>query len=369
MDITFEHVNYVDDGGLLAAELVLTAGELVGLVDAHKLLVGNARPDHDIITLKSGKERYRKTTERQKQWTEELLENRAVVGNLTLRLDPDLCDYEIDEEGHRLTLKAGVFDERVDSATRTRAIISAARSAAQTFDLDTRFAVRVWFANEEEADRLFHVYNQRGEKVNDTVAKFTYQSTPHQRIAKALMQQSPHLGIGNVEVQTNTVSANSSKLMAFNTLSQSVESWWSSEPLTEAEEKLDVDYLLDFWNELVVVRPEFGVLPKAERAKLRGSSVAGTAVSIHGVVGLADAMFKTKTPLSELAKLTTPVRVTEAGRADRMVDFFDYDNPLWTQIGVLVSATDAQGNVRKTLRMSFQTRKAAGQALKGQLGL
>jgi hypothetical protein len=290
MKLEFENVNFVDDGGLLAAELVLRGSEIVALKNSGRLTVGNARPDHDLVTLKSGKERYRRTTKRQKDWTDELLRNEAVVGNLTFNLNPQTADFEIDEAGHRLVLLSGGFDKEIDSATRTRAIIAAAENAAQTFDLDTRFAVRVWFATHEQEKRLFHIYNQRGEKVNDTVAKFQYQATPHQRIARRLMTTSPHLGLDNVEVQSNAVSANSNKLTAFNTLSQATEAFWNHEPITEAEEAADVAYLVDFWEALVDQRPEFGRLRKEERQALRGTSVAGTAVSIHGVLALADEM-------------------------------------------------------------------------------
>jgi hypothetical protein len=368
MKMVFDNVNYVDDGGILAAELVMTASDIVGLADTGRLLVGNARPDHDIMTLKSGKQRYRKTAQRLKNWTEDLLRNEAVIGNLTFNLNPDATVVDIDEDNHRLEVKSGDFDQKVDSATRTRAIIAAAKNPAQTFDLTTRFAVRVWFADSEEEDKLFHVYNQVGEKVNDTVAKYQYQSTAHQRIAKLLMIGSPHLGIDNVEVQGNTVSANSHKLAAFNTLSQAVEGFWSGDPIDEAGEKADSKYLIDFWDELVTVRPEFGKLSKTERQEVRGSSMAGTALSIHGAVALADAMRRTETPLSALRALRDAVTINEGGR-ERKVDYFDYDNPLWTSIGALVLSQDKAGATRKSLRMSFQTRKAVGGALVAKLGL
>lgn len=369
MKLAFENVNYVDDGGLLAAELIMTGADIVGLADTGRLIIGNARPDHDIVTLKSGKTRYRKTAVRLKNWTADLLANEAVIGNLTFNLNPDTTTVEIDEENHRLVVKDGNFDQNVDSATRTRAIIAAAKNPLQTFDLETRFAVRTWFATKEEEDKLFHIYNQVGEKVNDTVAKYQYQSTAHQRIAKQLMVGSPHLGMDNIEVQSNTVSANSNKLMAFNTLSQAVEGLWSNDPLDETEEKADVQYLLDFWDELVAVRPEFGRLPKDRRSALRGSSVAGAAVSIHGVIALADAMRAAKTPLSELSKLKSTVAVAGPGHTSVQVDFFDYDNPTWVDRGILVMSQDKDGNARKTLRMSFQTRKAAGDALIDLLGI
>jgi hypothetical protein len=368
MKLVFEHVNYVDDGGLLAAEMVVTGADIVGLYDTGRLVVGNARPDHDTILLKSGKQRYRKTSARLKNWTEDLLRNDAIIGNLTFNLNPDTTTVDLDEDNHRLTVKQGNFDEDVDSATRTRAIIAAAKNPAQTFDLSTRFAVRVWFATKDEEDKLFHVYNQVGEKVNDTVAKFQYQSTAHQRIAKLLMTGNGHLGFDNIEVQSNTVSANSAKLAAFNTFSQAVESFWTNEPMTEMDEKADAQYLIDFWDELVAHRPEFGKLSKAERQAHRGNSIAGTAVSIHGVVALADRMRVAGTSLKDLSGLRSSVITNENGQ-DRLVDYFDYDNPVWTQIGVLVSAVGKDGHQRKALRMSFQTRRAMGEELINKLNL
>lgn len=368
MKMVFDHVNYVDDGGILAAELVMTAADIVGLADTGRLLVGNARPDHDVVTLKSGKQRYRKTAQRLKNWTEDLLRNEAVIGNLTFNLNPETTTVELDEENHRLVVSAGAFDQKVDSATRTRAIIAAAKNPAQTFDLSTRFAVRVWFATSEEEDRLFHVYNQVGEKVNDTVAKFQYQSTAHQRIAKQLMVGSSHLGLDNVEVQSNTVSANSHKLVAFNTLSQAVESFWSGDPVDEESEKADAGYLIDFWDELVAVRPEFGKLSKAERQQVRGTSVAGTAISIHGAIALADAMHTSNASFKLLENLRTSVKVTVDGEL-REVDYFSYDNPLWINIGVLAYSKGKSGNTRRTLRMSFQSRRAVRDALIEKLEL
>lgn len=368
MKMVFDNVNFVDDGGIIAAELVMTAADIVGLADNGRLIVGNARPDHDIVTLKSGKQRYRKTAQRLKKWTEDLLRNEAVIGNLTFNLNPDTTTVEIDEDNHRLELVDGNFDQKVDSATRTRAIIAAAKNPAQTFDLSTRFAVRVWFATSEEEDRLFHVYNQIGEKVNDTVAKFQYQSTAHQRIAKLLMVGSHHLGLDNVEVQSNTVSANSNKLVAFNTLSQAVETFWSGDPVDEAGEKAEARYLIDFWDELATVRPEFGRLSKTERQQVRGVSVAGTAVSIHGVIALADSMRTSGASLTKLSALKSTVSIDEDG-VERAVDYFNYDNPLWLSIGVLALAKDKKGNPRRTLRVSFQTRRAMAAALIEKVGV
>lgn len=368
--ITFEHVNPVDDGGHLAAELVLKAGEFVGLVDDGRIKIGNARPDHDIVTLKSGKERYRNTSKRQKEWTDRLLRNEAILGNLTLNLNPDECDYHFDEREHTLEVYEGVFDQGVDSATRSRAVIEAAKSPVQTFDLETRIAFRVTFLTEEQERRFFHHYNQVGEKVNDTVAKFVYQSNPGQAIARELMLASTHLGLDNIEVQRNTVSASSPKIAAFNTLSTAVENSWMHEPIGDVGIKEDAAYLADFWNALVQVRPEFGRLNLAERRDLRNTSVAGTALAIHGVIAVADAFYHSPDPedFSRLSALKSSV-IAEVDGKDEAVDYFSQANPVWTRNGVLVSSVAKDGTVRLNLRSSFQTRKAMADELKAKIGL
>jgi hypothetical protein len=91
-------------------------------------------------------------------------------------------------------------------------------------------------------------------------------------------------------------------------------------------------------------------------------------VSVHGAIALADAMRTQSVPLSELSKLSSTVTINEDG-TERQVDFFSYDNPLWITVGVLTLAPDKTGNSRKTLRMSFQSRRAMRDALKARLGL
>ena len=101
-------------------------------------------------------------------------------------------------------------------------VLKAAKSPAGTMRADTRFAVRIWIADDSKAKMVASIYNTRGDKVNDTAAKYAWQQTPEQRLARKLMEKSIHLGQDNVEVLTNTVSASSHKLVAFNTLAHTV---------------------------------------------------------------------------------------------------------------------------------------------------
>ena len=359
-----EHLRAVDDAGSEQLEGINTSGWFIEAVNTGVLqLTGNIRPD-----WQPGQQAGTKTKRKIDRWAEELLANNAVIGNLSIRLDPTACEFalEPDEEGDlTLTLWSGNFDCAVDSLSRIKAILKAAASPVGTFDMSTRFATRIWVADNTLASRVGSDYNTRGDKVNDTAAKFAYQDTAEKRMARQLLTESRHLGIDNVEVLKNTVSGSSSKLFAFNTLAEAMEAFWTGEPINVSEEEEQVKFLVDFWDALVSVRREFGRLGKSDRQALRGSSMAGTALSIHGVIAVASEIYnKSLDPTSLLAPLGEPVKYGE-----EQVDYFSYDNPTWLRIGALSLSEDKTGNTRKTLRMSFQTRKAIAAELKRRVGL
>jgi len=366
-------VHEVDDAGGTHYETVMTAGYIVDLVDRKLLkLTGNIRPAHAEGQALKGK-----TRAKVEKWARELLENNAVIGNISVRLNPDTSMFDVatDDEGREvLLIDRGELDCAVDSLSRIKAILLAAGSPAKTFDLGTRFQVRVWIATDEEARRVAAVYNTRGDKVNDSAAKFAYSETPEQRIANRLMKSSPHLGLDNVEVLTNTVSASSHKLMAYNTLSQAIETFWQAEPINENDVKEQAEYLVEAWDALVAARPEFGRLTKAKRQDARGKLIAGTAVSIHGVIAAMYAMYESDTDphvaFKALHGATVPIKtVIDDQTYTHEVDYFSYENPVWQRLGILVPSTDKAGKERLTLRMSFQTRTAMGKELKAKLGL
>ncbi|MCL3863003.1 DNA sulfur modification protein DndB [Actinotalea sp. K2] len=365
-------VHEVDDAGGVHYETVMTAGFLVDLVERDLLkLTGNIRPAHA-----GGQALRGKTRAKVEKWARELLANNAVIGNISVRLNPETSMFDVvtDDEGVEiLLLDRGELDCAVDSLSRIKSILLAAASPAQTFDLATRFQVRIWIANDEEAKRVAAVYNTRGDKVNDSAAKFAYSETPEQRVANLLMKSSRHLGQDNIEVLTNTVSASSHKLAAYNTLSQAIETFWQAEPVTEEDVREHAEWLKEAWDALVAVRPEFGRLTKAKRQELRGQSMAGTAVSIHGIVAVMYAMWRDGVdPATAFKALdaTETVDVDLDGKAyTQEVDYFSYENPVWQRIGILIPSPDKEGNERLTLRMSFQTRTAMGKELKTKMGL
>jgi hypothetical protein len=88
--------------------------------------------------------------------------------------------------------------------------------------------------------------------------------------------------------------------------------------------------------------------------------MAGTALSIHGLIAVASTTYaKNLDPSTVLAPLGEPVSID-----GELVDYFSYRNPSWQRIGALVDA----GN-RLQLRMSFQSRRSVVAEMLSQVGL
>lgn len=358
------NVSPVDDAGGVHYESVWTARRIVEMHEDELLrLEGNIRPDH-----MAGQRMGAKTRRKIDQWANELLQNNAVIGNISVRLDPKKAHFTVEEDDEgdlQLVVHRGYFDTAVDSESRIKSILKAAKSPVGTLKPDTRFAVRIWISSNDDAKRVASIYNTRGDKVNDTAAKYAWQQTREQQLARRLMEKSAHLGLDNIEVLTNTVSASSHKLAAFNTLAQAIETFWDGEPVTDQDVEEQAEFLARFWDELVRVRPEYGRLTKGQRQQFRGSSISATALSLYGLIAAASTMFMHEIdPSTVLPKLKEPVVVDGTP-----MDYFDYDNEQWLKAGVLVLAPDKDGNPQKQLRMSFQTRREMAAELRRRLSL
>ncbi|WP_454301838.1 DNA sulfur modification protein DndB [Salana multivorans] len=366
--LVIENVHEVDDAGGRHYETVLTGRQIIDMIQDDLLrLEGNIRPDWRTNKMSA------KTKRKVSNWSHSLLEGNGVIGNLSIRIDPDPAktDYEVTDDDN-LELYLGYFDTAVDSQSRITAIQMASDniatmnpSAVHLFD--RRFAVRIWVADQRTASRVGRSFNTDGDKVNESAAKSAYsEEFTTDDLANRLVHSSQHLTFNNVEVLKNSVSASSAKLFAFNTLSRALEDHWTDVPHTAAARDEQVKFLVDFWGKLVEVRPEFGRVSIDERKKLRGNSVVGSALSIHGVIAIAAELWRTEErDLACLERLAEPAK---AGNGD-LVDYFAYRNPDWQAMGVLVSSVTASGTPRLTIRSSFQTRKAVADALLSKVGL
>ena len=99
--------------------------------------------------------------------------------------------------------------------------------------------------------------------------------------------------------------------------------------------------------------------------------MAGTAVSIHGIVGVFAQLYPT-TDFAALSKLTASVALVDSsgeplldgGGQARSADFFSVENPLWLTEGILV-----HGKSGLLARMSFHTRRTMATLLRQQIGI
>lgn len=365
--LIIEDVREVDDAGGLHYEAILTGSQLIEMIGADLLrLEGNIRPDWRTNKMSV------KTRRKVSNWSHKLLEGNGVIGNLSIRIDPDPGKTDFEIVGDTLELYTGYFDTAVDSQSRITAIQMANENVAAMNPnavhlLKRRFAVRIWIADERTASRVGRSFNTDGDKVNESAAKSAYsEAFTTDDLANRLVHGSSHLTFNNVEVLKNSVSASSAKLFAFNTLSKALEDHWSEIPHTEEGRDEQVKFLVEFWDRLVQVRPEFGRVSIDERRKLRGTSIAGSALSIHGIIAIAADIWRLGGEnLDCLNRLSEPAT---AGNGTP-VDYFAYKNPDWQAMGVLVSSVTSSGEARLTIRSSFQTRKAVASAMQSKVGI
>lgn len=356
--LTIVNVNEVDDAGSVHIETQMTGGFLVDLHRQGLLtLTGNIRPAHQQEKLAG------KTKTKVRKWTAELLENDAIIGNISIRLDPTKSEWEIwqDEENGltNMTISEGVLDCAVDSLSRIKAILEAAENPIRSFDLETRFQVRIWLLNDDDAKKVATIYNTRGDKVNDSTAKFAYSETKEQELARRLVNGSEHLGQDNIEVLSNSVSASSHKLAAFNTISKALEGSWKGGPVTSADVEAQSSWLVSAWDSLVKARPEYGKLSTPARQEQRKGNLASTAVVIFGLIGAMSTMYAQHVDPDTVFKL-----LEHDGEG---VDIFSWENPEWVKAGVVTPTGSGSGHY--TTRNSFPARRAATRVLQDAMGL
>lgn len=419
--ISFSNLRVVDDGGGQQLEAVVDIGHLIAafpsdateVAEAGIAPIYNIRPEHTLVSrkrdgstvIREGTMEVKPGKQRQKieRWSRQLIneslpeEQRdpearraAVLGNLSIRLNPKYLDNGTavlyDRDGNPLELddlehvhvvdldlfKDAQFDTGVDSLSRLKAAYKANQVAPGCLE-GRRTSVRIWIADDEQAAAVAHAFNQEGDPVNATAAKYRHQDSAGQALARALVDRSPHLGAKNIEVFGNTVSKNSPKLTSFNTISLAIEQNWTHTPFDpdDADFIAQAEWLVEAWNELVKVRPEFGYVNLKQRQQWRQDTLAGSALSIHGIVGILAAIYPNK-DFSTLAGLRAQLPLVDtagnalldgAGHA-RLCDFFDHQNPIWEREGILVP-----GKNGLVTRQSFPTRKAMITVLRRQAGL
>lgn len=358
MEISYPVV-LTSDGGHLCWDTTVSASEIAGVMRSGMV---ESDPAHqrgrDSVT---GKEKV--DWARVEQWARNLQDDTAIFGQLTWNFRPEETGsirFVPDHEGSPFG-KLYVEDAQAkipDSRHRHEAIKMAAESAAKgsSFDMKRRFSLRIWHVSESYEDVIFNAMNTQHKKADSTRSKYLYQRGPAQKLARELVRRSPHLGEANVETVSNTVSTRNPRLAAFNTFStafEATDSPWSN--ITSDEVDGAATFLVKFWDRLVQVVPDLGVLPVDERQRARKESLSTSAIAIHGYLRMAHYLY----PDGDLTVLE---------QLNGQDGFFRMDNPLFTERGVTIPGS-GRSSGKLIVRSSHASRRAMGEILAQRCGL
>src|SRR5262249_859160 len=195
-----------------------------------------------------------------------------------------------------------------------------------------------------EEDRLFAAMNQQRTAAD---APRVHYMAPKGAglVAHSFVESCPHLGpAGNVEQVRNNLSIKNFRLFSYNTLVKALDSAWPDcAGASVADQAKIAAYLGRYWNALVLVRPELGLLALNDRQKVRRDSLVDSAGAIAGYLKIAFLLYtQPDTPdrfacLAKLAAVNAiEVPTTNGGTA--RIDFFDRRNPEFRTIGLMVPA-------------------------------
>jgi len=320
---------------------------------------------HGLIEIDDDRQRGRHSTtgkqiykqEKVDRWTNQLLEDQAVFGQLTWNFRPEEADTEYSRDTNEFIIGGGVA-KLPDSAHRHRSIVSAVESVAKgsNFDLEMPFSVRIWQVPAEVEKSIFYGMNQEGDKADATRSKYLMQRNSGQQLAREVVRRSSHLTEQNVETVSNTLSAKNPRLMAFNTFSVAFEGNFND--VSDAQHEEVANWFTTFWDKLVAVRPELGLQMLPRRQQVRQGLIVGSAIAIHGYVGLARRFYHEGLEFARLDALADPVE-TDGGP----IDYFALANPEWQERGIVVPGQSKSGETTLTTRNAIQTRRAMVDAL------
>lgn len=320
---------------------------------------------HGLIQIDDERQRGRHSTtgkqiykqDKVDRWTNQLLEDQAVFGQLTWNFRPEEAGAEYSTDTKEFVIGGGVA-RLPDSAHRHRSIVQAVESVAKgsNFDLEMPFSVRIWCVPAEVEKSIFYGMNQEGDKADATRSKYLMQRNSGQKLAREVVRRSSHLTERNVETVSNTLSAKNHRLMAFNTFSVAFEANFND--VSEAEHEGVADWFTTFWGKLVAVRPELGLHTLPRRQQVRQELIVGSAIAVHGYVGLARRFYDEGVDLARLDALIDQVDVD-----GDPIDYFALANPEWQERGIVVPGQSKSGETTLTTRNAIQTRRAMVDAL------
>ncbi len=160
-------------------------------------------------------------------------------------------------------------------------------------------------------------------QIEQLTRSFTHQADLHNSLTSQVVDSS--VLRDHVELVTNKISRNSTKIITFNTLAKGVREGFPG--LDETNFDVTKQYLVDFFNRLAKIRSEMGYLDLSARKVIREKSIGDTALVVQAYVIIAGDLHGANIPdwAERLSKLAKPY-THEGGWSG---DLMSRDNPLW----------------------------------------
>ena len=266
-----------------------------------------------------------------------ILDDELYGGSLTWNLRGNEVDYTYDESSRTLEINDGK-PTIPDSNHRHQAILKVYQVVQKTgryFDMNSyEFPLVIETLDLSGESGLFYEYNQLGKPANPTRSRFINQASLHNRLAVEVEELSKLKG--HVEVVSNNLSKNSSKVITFNTLSKGIQEGFPN--LDESNFDDIRAYLVEFTNLLVEIRPETGYLPLSERLKVRESSIGDSALIYGAYFKIAGDLKGFSDWDSRLARLANEYTFNSNGESWKG-DLMSRPNPIWRQTVLIPTKT------------------------------
>jgi hypothetical protein len=295
---------------------------------------------------------------------------RVRLNPLVWNLRPGTFEAFYDSSTGRLHLYRGrIF--LPDSHHRHQAILRAVAASREApadypdFGPENQFTVEIYFMAVSDEAEYFFEKNQLGRRADRSRA---YELTSQDTLAlaaKRFIDLTPSLH-SNVNRVTDRLTSKNAQIVTLSTLRTMVETFFSQgDPPTPAEAEEAATRMSQFYELLVEVRPELGVLELADRVAVRQQSLVDQAVMMHGYAALmrayaAEFGHEGRVATARWKRRLQRLSASEVYRSGRWSgDFFSRDNPMWARVGVLQHTKSGRLAVSNTR----QTRGVVAQAL------
>lgn len=310
-----------------------------------------------------------KSERKMRNWAEYDMAGNLFIGQLNYALHTERgTTFEIihGDDGHRRIQVNGaalMADGRQRSYTVRKSVEHVDQFGHETYDPEETVQVVIWLeADSDTRKEIFAQLNlgRGGDPASKSAVRWMAPEGELQQTARRFVERSPHLGQDNVNVVTDSVRKGDHRLAGFHTFVKALETAWGNRRLPTPQETEELlDFLVRFYDKLVEVRPEMGVVSLGTRQKAREEFVTGSPLFLYGAMQIAVDLFHEEGPYADLRGL-------EAFEGDEGDAFLSLSNDEWKQWGVMLPHFDPWKNEVTSYRIanSLPSRRAMAQAIR-----